>query len=149
MSTIYRESDSLESEPSPTPTTIPIQINMEEEKKDAFVKNIDEDVNNLTATTDEEDRDPESQKFDRHSIQEEGLVWKGDPTYLPNSPYPEVRSAVSIEDDPTIRLNHWRTWFLTTVFVVVFAGVNQFFFPEISIARDQLPCRTSCLLSNW
>lgn len=38
MSTIYRESDSLESSPRPTPTTIPIQINVEEEKKDAFVK---------------------------------------------------------------------------------------------------------------
>ncbi|AJR61620.1 ASG_G0027790.mRNA.1.CDS.1 [Saccharomyces cerevisiae] len=158
MSTIYRESDSLESEPSPTPTTIPIQINMEEEKKDAFVKNIDEDVNNLTATTDEEDRDPESQKFDRHFIQEEGLVWKGDPTYLPNSPYPEVRSAVSIEDDPTIRLNHWRTWFLTTVFVVVFAGVNQFFslrYPslEINFLVAQVVCypigRILALLPDW
>lgn len=63
-------------------------------------------------------------------------IWDGDPTILPNSPYPDVRAVVPITDDPTIRLNHWRTWFLTTVFVVVFAGVNQFFslrYPSLEI----------------
>ncbi|CEP60871.1 oligopeptide transporter OPT1 LALA0_S02e01530g [Lachancea lanzarotensis] len=68
-------------------------------------------------------------------LEEEGL-WEGDVELLPDSPYPEVRATVSVEDDPTIFLNHWRTWFLTTIFVVVFAGVNQFFslrYPTLSI----------------
>lgn len=60
----------------------------------------------------------------------------GDPSFMSNSPYPEVRAAVLTEFDPNVRLNHWRTWFLTTVFVIVFAGVNQFFslrYPSLTI----------------
>lgn len=63
--------------------------------------------------------------------------WEGDPTYMDNSPYAQVRAVVDATDDPTIRVNHWRTWFLTTIFVIVFSGVNQFFslrFPSISIS---------------
>lgn len=61
---------------------------------------------------------------------------EGDPTYMSNSPYPEVRAAVPVDFDPNVRLNHWRLWFLTTLFVIVFAGVNQFFslrYPTITI----------------
>ncbi|ODV80917.1 OPT superfamily oligopeptide transporter [Suhomyces tanzawaensis NRRL Y-17324] len=61
----------------------------------------------------------------------------GDPTFMTNSPYPEVRAAVSVEVDPNVHLNHWRSWFMVTVFVIVFAGVNQFFslrYPSISIS---------------
>lgn len=53
-----------------------------------------------------------------------------------NSIYPDVRAAVPVTDDPTIKLNHWRTWFLTTTFVAIFAAVNQFFavrFPSLSV----------------
>lgn len=62
--------------------------------------------------------------------------WEGDPSKMNNSPYAQVRAVVPITDDPTIFLNHWRTWFLTTIFVVVFAGVNQFFslrYPSLTI----------------
>lgn len=55
---------------------------------------------------------------------------------LENSPYQEVRASVSIKDDHTIKVNHWRTWVLTTVFVLIFAGVNQFFslrYPSLTI----------------
>lgn len=55
---------------------------------------------------------------------------------LENSPYEEVRAAVPIKDDYTIRLNHWRTWFLTSLFVILFSAVNQFFsvrFPSLSV----------------
>ncbi|SCU97646.1 LAMI_0F10814g1_1 [Lachancea mirantina] len=68
--------------------------------------------------------------------EEEEGIWEGDPTLLPDSPYPEVRATVANTDDPTVVLNHWRTWFLTTIFVVVFAGVNQFFslrYPTLTI----------------
>lgn len=62
-------------------------------------------------------------------------VYDENPSLLSNSPYPEVRTVVPVTDDE-VRLNHWRTWFLVTVFVVVFAGVNQFFslrYPTLSI----------------
>ncbi|ODQ82773.1 hypothetical protein BABINDRAFT_178904 [Babjeviella inositovora NRRL Y-12698] len=55
---------------------------------------------------------------------------------MDNSPYPEVRAAVTTDIDVNVHLNHWRSWFLTTVFVIVFSGVNQFFslhYPTISI----------------
>lgn len=62
--------------------------------------------------------------------------YEGNPSFMSNSPYPEVRAAVSTEVDTNIKLNHWRSWFLVTVFVIVFAGVNQFFslrYPNITI----------------
>lgn len=61
---------------------------------------------------------------------------EGDISLMNNSPYPEVREVVPNTDDPTIQINHWRTWTLTTIFVVVFAGVNQFFslrYPSLTI----------------
>ncbi|QLL34147.1 hypothetical protein HG536_0F04740 [Torulaspora globosa] len=85
-------------------------------------------------------------------------VWEGDPSQMANSPYPDVRDAVPVGDDPGIVLNHWRTWFLTTVFVVVFAGVNQFFslrYPtlEISFLVAQVVCfpigKALALLPDW
>lgn len=66
----------------------------------------------------------------------DNTIWEGNPSNMSNSPYPDVRAVVSTTDDPTIFLNHWRTWFLVTVFVVVFAGVNQFFslrYPSLEI----------------
>lgn len=59
-----------------------------------------------------------------------------DPSLLDNSPYPEVRAAVPITDDPTLQINHWRTWAITIFFVTLFASVNQFFslrYPALSI----------------
>lgn len=61
---------------------------------------------------------------------------EGDISLMNNSPYPEVREVVHCTDDPTIQINHWRTWTLTTIFVIVFAGVNQFFslrYPSLTI----------------
>lgn len=70
-------------------------------------------------------------------IGEDNLLFvEGNPSYMDNSPYAEVRAAVSTEFDPEVHLNHWRSWVLTTLFVVVFAGVNQFFslrYPSITI----------------
>lgn len=61
---------------------------------------------------------------------------EGDPSTMLNLPYPEVRAAVLTAFDPDVRLNHWRMWFVTSVFTIVFAGVNQFFslhYPSITI----------------
>ncbi|KAA8573358.1 hypothetical protein MFRU_053g00120 [Monilinia fructicola] len=52
------------------------------------------------------------------------------------SPFPEVAACVPNTDDPTILCNTFRAWVLTTVFVTVFAGANQFFglrYPSLSI----------------
>ncbi|KAJ9098838.1 hypothetical protein QFC20_005892 [Naganishia adeliensis] len=45
-----------------------------------------------------------------------------------DSPYPEVRAAVSNMDDPTMQVNTWRVWFLGMFWAIIMAGVNQFFF---------------------
>lgn len=61
---------------------------------------------------------------------------EGNVEELANSPYPEVRSSVTLDIDLNVKLNHWRTWSLTFIFVVVFSGVNQFFslrYPSLSI----------------
>lgn len=62
---------------------------------------------------------------------------EGDPSLMTNSPYPEVRAAVSTEIDPDINLFHWRAFLLTTILVILFAGVNQFFslrYPSLTIS---------------
>ncbi|THW01159.1 OPT superfamily oligopeptide transporter [Aureobasidium pullulans] len=49
---------------------------------------------------------------------------------------PEVAACVPNTDDPTTLCNTFRAWFLLTVFVIVFAGANQFFglrYPSLSI----------------
>ncbi|KZF18813.1 OPT superfamily oligopeptide transporter [Xylona heveae TC161] len=43
------------------------------------------------------------------------------------SPFAEVAACVSNTDDPNIACNTVRAWILTTIFVVLFSGVNQFF----------------------
>lgn len=53
-----------------------------------------------------------------------------------NSPYEEVRAAVSPEDDPTMPCNTFRVWFIGIVLVILFSGVNQFFtlrYPSVTI----------------
>lgn len=42
-----------------------------------------------------------------------------------DSPYPEVRAAVSNMDDPTMQVNTWRVWFLGMFWAIIMAGVNQ------------------------
>ncbi|CAD0041770.1 unnamed protein product, partial [Aureobasidium pullulans] len=52
------------------------------------------------------------------------------------SPFPEVAACVPNTDDPTTLCNTFRAWFLLTVFVIVFAGANQFFglrYPSLTI----------------
>ncbi|KAF8213549.1 OPT oligopeptide transporter [Mycena galopus ATCC 62051] len=43
------------------------------------------------------------------------------------SPYPEVRAAVSSIDDPLMPVNTFRMWFLGIFLTVLLAGVNQIF----------------------
>jgi hypothetical protein len=55
-----------------------------------------------------------------------------DPSHVPEfddeSPYPEVRSAVSNTDDQSIPTTTLRTWVLGMVWAIVMPAVNQFFF---------------------
>lgn len=82
-----------------------------------------------------------SQQLDIEKIEEElehddWSYHEGNVEELANSPYPEVRSAVTLDIDLNVKLNHWRTWTLTLIFVIVFSGVNQFFslrYPSLSI----------------
>ncbi|KAJ6560262.1 OPT oligopeptide transporter [Mycena capillaripes] len=43
------------------------------------------------------------------------------------SPYPEVRAAVSSVDDPSMPVNTFRMWFLGIVLTILLAGINQVF----------------------
>lgn len=76
-------------------------------------------------------------KGDVIEIESDNLSFiSGDISLMDNSPYPEVREVVPNTDDPSIQINHWRTWVLTTIFVIVFAAVNQFFslrYPSLTI----------------
>ena len=54
------------------------------------------------------------------------------------SPYPEVRSAISNTDDPTMPSSTFRAWVVGLIWVVLISGVNQFFFfryPTVFIAQ--------------
>lgn len=76
------------------------------------------------------------EKVERELEHDDWLYHTGNVEELLNSPYPEVRAAVSLDIDIHIKLNHWRTWTLTLIFVIVFAGVNQFFslrYPSLTI----------------
>ncbi|KAJ6618832.1 OPT oligopeptide transporter [Mycena sp. CBHHK59/15] len=54
----------------------------------------------------------------------EALHWNVDGD---ESPFPEVQACVSTDDDPTLEVNTFRMWALTTIFVILFSGVNMFF----------------------
>lgn len=82
-----------------------------------------------------------TQSIDPEKVQQElekddWLFHEGNVEELENSPYPEVRASVTLDIDMHVKLNHWRTWFLTIAFVIVFSGVNVFFslrYPSLSI----------------
>ncbi|KAJ7685541.1 OPT oligopeptide transporter, partial [Mycena polygramma] len=61
----------------------------------------------------------------------EALKWNVDGD---QSPFPEVQACVSTEDDETLEVNTFRMWALTTIFVILFSGVNMFFScPSLSL----------------
>ncbi|SMN20085.1 similar to Saccharomyces cerevisiae YJL212C OPT1 Proton-coupled oligopeptide transporter of the plasma membrane [Maudiozyma saulgeensis] len=96
-----------------------------------------------SSSSDVDDNDIKEFGFDKNDLElqkqhlvQDMSVWEGDVSDMNNSPYPDVRAVVPIDDDSSITLNHWRTWFLTTIFVIIFAGVNQFFslrYPSLTI----------------
>lgn len=52
------------------------------------------------------------------------------------SPYPEVRSAVSNTDDPTMPVSTVRSWVIGVIWAILIPGLNQFFFfryPSVTI----------------
>ncbi|KAG2337109.1 OPT oligopeptide transporter [Suillus weaverae] len=53
-----------------------------------------------------------------------------------DSPYPEVRSAVSNTDDMSIPVSTLRSWFMGFFWVIIIPGLNQFFYfryPSVNI----------------
>lgn len=67
------------------------------------------------------------------------------------SPYPEVRSAVSNTDDPSMPSSTFRAWVVGLIWAVLIPGVNQFFFlryPSINISQVRalfrVPPSTAC-----
>lgn len=54
-----------------------------------------------------------------------------------DSPYPEVRSAVSNTDDPSIPVNTFRAWVIGLIWAIILPGINQFFFfrfPAVTVS---------------
>ncbi|TDL28758.1 OPT oligopeptide transporter [Rickenella mellea] len=47
--------------------------------------------------------------------------------YADESPYAEVRAAVSNTDDPSMPVDTFRVWFLGLIFSALISGLNQFF----------------------
>jgi OPT family small oligopeptide transporter len=47
--------------------------------------------------------------------------------YNDESPYPEVRAAVSSHDDPNMPVNTFRMWVIGLFYTVLISGLNQFF----------------------
>jgi len=87
-------------------------------------------------------------------------------TYYSDSPYPEVRAAVSNVDDPLMPVNTFRMWFLGILFSLLSSGLNQvlrmrcmslFHFRKISshlyLSRSFhicYPCYCpACVFSSW
>ncbi|RAH72932.1 OPT superfamily oligopeptide transporter [Aspergillus aculeatinus CBS 121060] len=63
----------------------------------------------------------------------EAFTWNVDGD---QSPFPEVAACVPNTDDPNTPCNTVRAWVLTTVFVMIFAAVNQFFslrYPSLTL----------------
>lgn len=86
----------------------------------------------VAVEVEQEDRTLASLRSDLEKVEDalekdDWLFIEGDVSDLPNSPYPEVRAAVLLDIDLNVKLNHWRMWTMTMVFVLIFAGVNQFF----------------------
>ncbi|KAL5518599.1 hypothetical protein ACEPAH_282 [Sanghuangporus vaninii] len=68
------------------------------------------------------DYDTESQTTSKLRFQSTEAV-----DYEDESPYAEVRAAVSNTDDPNMPVNTFRMWFLGILITLVVSGVNQFF----------------------
>lgn len=56
------------------------------------------------------------------------------------SPYAEVRAAVSNTDDPNMPVNTFRMWFIGIVFTILVSGINQLF---------SMRCEYTCISSAF
>ena len=64
-------------------------------------------------------------EFDDPNVDPEAMALEDD------SPYPEVRSAVSNTDDPDMPVNTLRAWIVGLIWSILIPGVNQFFFVRL------------------
>ncbi|EIN04185.1 OPT oligopeptide transporter [Punctularia strigosozonata HHB-11173 SS5] len=69
-------------------------------------------------------------EFEDPNVDEDALALEDD------SPYPEVRSAVSNTDDPEMPVSTLRAWVIGLAWAILIPGLNQFFFfryPSVSV----------------
>ncbi|GAA6040556.1 hypothetical protein JCM8097_005462 [Rhodosporidiobolus ruineniae] len=94
-------------------------------------KGSDLEKNDGVASVDEEKEDAHAQVAELSAMEAFRLDVSGD-----QSPIAEVAAAVSNKDDPSIKINHFRLWFLLTCSTLLFTGVNQFFalrYPSLTV----------------
>ncbi|KAL1408010.1 hypothetical protein Q8F55_004807 [Vanrija albida] len=89
-------------------------------------KGLDDDrEKNIPPSTDSDDTPLPADVDERVEFSPHGaykLDYSGD-----QSPFPEVAACVSLEDDESDRVNHFRMWFLLHIFVILFGCANTFF----------------------
>ncbi|KAJ6468537.1 small oligopeptide transporter [Mycena vitilis] len=127
--------------PTATDTTQPVGENISDEKL-----TLDGEYENIAAIT--------GAQFDDPNLDKEHFVGLDD-----ESPYPEVRSAVSNTDDPDMPVTTVRTWVLGIAWAIIISGLNQFFFfryPGITIMSIvaqllSFPCGrlAAAVVPNW
>ncbi|CAL1708066.1 unnamed protein product [Somion occarium] len=72
-----------------------------------------------------------------------------------DSPYPEVRSAVSNTDDPDMPVSTVRSWIIGLIWAIIIPGMNQFFYlryPSVqvsSIVAQLLSYPVGCLWARY
>ncbi|KAB8290067.1 hypothetical protein EYC80_010393 [Monilinia laxa] len=110
------------------------QTSSEDQRKSAAKDTIEPYVADLEGDGIEVEKQRAAEKAEAvELIPTEAFQWNVDGD---QSPFPEVAACVPNTDDPTILCNTFRAWVLTTVFVTLFAGANQFFglrYPSLSI----------------
>ncbi|KZV75210.1 small oligopeptide transporter [Peniophora sp. CONT] len=105
------------------------------------------------------DLDLEKGGLAQDHVQPIGDIDEEDPNFDPNavqfeddSPYPEVRSAVSNTDDPDMPVNTFRAWVVGIIWAMIIPGVNQFFFfrfPSVTIGQLVPLLLTFPILRLW
>ncbi|KAF7340477.1 Sexual differentiation process protein isp4 [Mycena venus] len=109
---------------------------------------------NIEALDDENIAALTGAQFDDPNLDKDHFV-----AYDDESPYPEVRSAVSNTDDPDMPVTTVRTWVIGLVWAIIIPGLNQFFFfryPGVTITAIvaqllSFPCgrAAAAYIPNW
>ncbi|TVY43677.1 Glutathione transporter [Lachnellula subtilissima] len=130
-SEIYELNDSTHRGTAPSATT----DSKEKTNPDTITEALDSGSNSsLERGIDEDGSKVPIQRAEKTElVPNEAFHWNVDGD---QSPFPEVAACVSNTDDPSTPCNTVRAWILTTIFVMLFSGVNEFFglrYPSLAI----------------